>query len=266
MFAPRTPTVLQADSRRRWQRAAFTLVELLVVIAVIALLVSILTPSLQHARELARRASCGANLHGTALAYQVYANDHETRLPLFFHNSKQQNHWIWYGGASGSSTYKPHWFWQGLLYTGGSLDGPRVLYCPSNRIERHAFNSPSNPWPVQDFTSTVSTYGNRPVACKQASWSWTTAWERAPKRLRLPEMLDKAMIGDYFGLPVYVDQRHADGINMAYTDGAVHWLDRSVFDGILSGYTTIQWDYGNYNWGGSAKDFDDMWKDIDDRF
>lgn len=54
----------------------FTLIELLVVIAIIALLVSILMPSLTSAREAARVAICGTNQKNIALANAMYADDH----------------------------------------------------------------------------------------------------------------------------------------------------------------------------------------------
>jgi len=57
------------------RKKGFTLIELLVVIAVIALLVSILMPSLQKARWLAMRAVCISNIHSQVLAQHLYAAD-----------------------------------------------------------------------------------------------------------------------------------------------------------------------------------------------
>ena len=60
----------------------FTLVELLVVIAIIALLVSILLPSLQKARELTKRTMCLTNLNGTGKAMGLYQTANEDRYPF----------------------------------------------------------------------------------------------------------------------------------------------------------------------------------------
>jgi prepilin-type N-terminal cleavage/methylation domain-containing protein/prepilin-type processing-associated H-X9-DG protein len=56
-------------------RRAFTLIELLVVIAIIALLVSILLPSLSQAKELGRAVVCASNLKATSLSLQYYQED-----------------------------------------------------------------------------------------------------------------------------------------------------------------------------------------------
>ena len=59
----------------------FTLIELLVVVAIIALLVAILVPSLQRAKESASRAVCASNLHSVGLSLTMYTNDEGGSYP-----------------------------------------------------------------------------------------------------------------------------------------------------------------------------------------
>jgi prepilin-type N-terminal cleavage/methylation domain-containing protein len=68
-------------SAPRHQDRAFTLIELLVVVAIIALLVSILTPSLSRAREQSRRAACLSNLKQLGQAFQSYLHENGDALP-----------------------------------------------------------------------------------------------------------------------------------------------------------------------------------------
>ncbi len=82
--SPQSPDCGRRVVRRR-ERNAFTLIELLVVIAIIALLVSILLPSLQQAKGLAKSVICKSNMRSVYTAFALYQEDYRGWIPSTGH-------------------------------------------------------------------------------------------------------------------------------------------------------------------------------------
>jgi len=115
---------------------AFTLVELIIVIAVIAVLMSILIPILHTAREQTREVMCGSNLKQLSLALTTYAQDNETfpqgfdDFSYFFIAPP--------GGYVGNAVYdKMGWWWFHFLadILLGDYEKGTILWCPSRCIQ-----------------------------------------------------------------------------------------------------------------------------------
>lgn len=83
MNMPTKPVTDQAKHRTRGQRFAsgFTLIEVLVVVAILALLVAVLLPALGRARAQARLSSCGSHLRQIGVAMNLFATEHKGRVP-----------------------------------------------------------------------------------------------------------------------------------------------------------------------------------------
>jgi prepilin-type processing-associated H-X9-DG protein/prepilin-type N-terminal cleavage/methylation domain-containing protein len=92
----------------RRRRSAFTLVELLVSIGIIAVLMSILLPTLGRVRRQAESTKCAANLHGMAQAATMYAAAYRVyppgRLEKLVAGAGQ------YGLGDGADEYRPRWY------------------------------------------------------------------------------------------------------------------------------------------------------------
>jgi prepilin-type N-terminal cleavage/methylation domain-containing protein/prepilin-type processing-associated H-X9-DG protein len=112
------PNGRQVDAASSALRA-FTLIELLVVVAIIALLISILLPSLTRAREEARATKCSANLHQMGLAMHLYLEDNHGFYP--------GEHCIKNDGNPGSGSYV---VWAPRLRLYASMNN-ELFWCPS---------------------------------------------------------------------------------------------------------------------------------------
>lgn len=91
------------------RKCAFTLIELLVVVTIIALLVSILLPSLSAARATARGTVCAANLRQLGVGWTYYADQNNGAIvpgrPGRFVDNAQNSYWVGNGYQ-----FRPRWF------------------------------------------------------------------------------------------------------------------------------------------------------------
>ena len=110
-------------SHRR--RRAFTLVELLVVIGIIALLIAILMPALNRAREHTRRVRCLSNMRQLTIAWLMYAQNHKGKI-CGADTGRAPWDWVRPGDTRDSLT-------QGVLW--GYINNAEVFHCPNDRID-----------------------------------------------------------------------------------------------------------------------------------
>jgi len=115
------------------ERSAFTLVELLVVIGIIAVLISVLLPAIQRARKHAKAVVCSSQLRQCGIGFNLYANSWRNRVP--FGLCRVQT---WDGGAN-AALYWDDFLKGAELYGNGQPDwkhayipADAVYYCPSN--------------------------------------------------------------------------------------------------------------------------------------
>jgi len=213
----------------------FTLVEILIVIAIISLLVSILTPAVIWAQEEARRVKCKSQLRQIVTACKAYAGNNKDRWPNAFTPDSTRSDVLPDEPGTGGGLRGPNIdderkgtdneddvvnsssasLW--LLAAGGYVPA-EIFVCPSTADEADIIRNPDE---VRDFLSRrhcsysyQCLLGGRRI---RASWSLAVVADRSPF-FDPRETTDDPEAGSF--------NHWREGQNVAFADGRVVWMPR----------------------------------------
>jgi len=226
--------------RRRIQNG-FTIVELLVVIAIIAAVAAMLLPGLGKARAMARRISCGSNLHQINLAMHSYLSSNDdkypcTQDPLPKKQPTDPNIWLWMGRG-----------WKGFIasHLGGNINAKKssVLLCPSDKIAPVKWESTSYSYSLAFYHSPEDIDSlNNPYS------DLTTLPPTAQKPTNVVKSAGKIIVGEWMSNH-HIEQTDSGWWcwtgkrNYLFADGHVRFIDandiRSARDGFPNPNLTI---------------------------
>jgi len=149
-------------------RRGFTLIELLIVIGIIVMLIALVAPAANQARQFAIRATCRSNLHNLMVGWTAYAGQNKLWLPgpKGTVDEDAPNCPASPGGIDKPSD--SHWGWRatiptetGLLHRGGYVTNPKIWLCANAELRSPGEwydNSITASW-TYHYTINARTYG-----------------------------------------------------------------------------------------------------------
>jgi type II secretory pathway pseudopilin PulG len=214
-----------APEKALGRRPGFTLIDLMVSIVVMAVLISLLLPSLTVVRESTRRVVCSSNIRQHGLALAMYGEDYRS-LPITDFDPGLAGKEPGTAGTSTSTAIPqsqnamlarvggetPQWDGLGMLYAGQYLDNFGVFYCPSHTGE-HSVRTYAAAWHAGD-SGTQDIFINYQYRGSSATAFPSTDTARV------------AVLTD--GMRTQADFNHVVGTNVLRADVAVSWFSDSA--------------------------------------
>lgn len=198
----------------------FSLTDVLVSIGVIAVLISLLLPSLAPVKETARQVSCRSGIRQIGIGIAMFADDRNDRIPASYWRKQaaQPANTVCLNADVDGAGPKPfEWDGIGLLFAEQYLNTPGIFYCPSHR-SNHKFVDHADEWRTMSDLI-VGNYQYRAVGPNNKEF----LSEIEPRRA--------ALISD--SLRTRDEYNHGVGANVLRADLSVYWFNdrqQTVYD------------------------------------
>jgi prepilin-type processing-associated H-X9-DG protein/prepilin-type N-terminal cleavage/methylation domain-containing protein len=196
------------SQQTRQSRGAFTLVEVLVVVGVLAVLMALAVPSLKNARNKGQQTQCMNNLKNIYVGFRLYATDNNDKIPLGYDVSSNQMYPTKIGPYLNNGT----WQWS------AQSNCKPYFVCPAQNLAKAQ-------WYWGSYMMNVN-------VCHGGPFTFSKFSDQMTKTL----FLFDAVTAGQANSPSAIVMRHSSGANLLFLDGHGEWRGSTNMDAAGTGF------------------------------